>query len=89
MNSFLLLLAISLLVAVQIQTGVLGNNDTAKASNATVAAGGPAAGGPVTPATTTTKKPMKPSKGGASSIIDMGAHTFFFASILMCLFHFS
>ncbi|XP_076421482.1 CAMPATH-1 antigen isoform X2 [Peromyscus maniculatus bairdii] len=73
MNGFLLVFTISLLVAVQIQTGVLGQNDTK----------------PVTPAAgITIKLPAKPTKGGAPSHINVGACSFFlFANTFMCLFY--
>ncbi|XP_005079710.1 CAMPATH-1 antigen [Mesocricetus auratus] len=74
MNSFLLLVTISLLVAVQIQTGVLGNNATKVTT-------------PARPATTV--KHASP-RSGASSLIDAGACSFFFfANFLMCFFSLS
>ncbi|XP_052571104.1 CAMPATH-1 antigen-like [Peromyscus californicus insignis] len=73
MNGFLLVFTISLLVAVQIQTGVLGQNDT-QAKPPTPAAG------------ITIKLPAKPAKGGAPSLINVGACSFFFfANTFMCL----
>ncbi|MEJ1282300.1 CAMPATH-1 antigen-like [Cricetulus griseus] len=80
MNSFLLLVTISLLVAVQIQTGVLGDNGT-KASPTT-------ASGSRTTLVTTKKTPGKPPKSGASSLVDVGACSFFFfTNTLMSLFY--
>ncbi|XP_028744055.1 CAMPATH-1 antigen-like [Peromyscus leucopus] len=75
MNGFLVVFTISLLVAVQIQTGVLGQNDTQSK--------------PVTPAAgITIKLPAKPAKGGAPPLINVGACSFFlFANTFMCLFY--
>ncbi|XP_052031653.1 CAMPATH-1 antigen [Apodemus sylvaticus] len=102
MNGFLLLLTISLLVVVQIQTGVLGQNSTGAtaaaptANKATGAGGGGGAAATTkttkttTHATTAKKTPGKPPKAGASSIIDVGTCSFlFFASTFMCLFYLS
>ncbi|XP_032744124.1 CAMPATH-1 antigen isoform X2 [Rattus rattus] len=78
MNTFLLLLTASLLVVVQIQTGILGQNSTAAAATATKTT------------TAVRKTPGKAPKAGASSITDVGACTFlFFANTLMCLFYLS
>nr|Q63064.1 RecName: Full=CAMPATH-1 antigen; AltName: Full=Lymphocyte differentiation antigen B7; AltName: CD_antigen=CD52; Flags: Precursor [Rattus norvegicus]CAA54126.1 RB7 antigen [Rattus norvegicus] len=96
MNTFLLLLTISLLVVVQIQTGDLGQNSTAVTTPAnkaatTAAATTKAAATTATKTTTAVRKtPGKPPKAGASSITDVGACTFlFFANTLMCLFYLS
>ncbi|XP_038190307.1 CAMPATH-1 antigen-like [Arvicola amphibius] len=92
MNGLLFLATISLLVAVQIQMGVLEDNNT---DVATPARPGPGPG----PAPVTTKEgsqktsvakktPAKPPKGGASSLIDVGPCSFFFfANTLMCLLY--
>ncbi|XP_032744123.1 CAMPATH-1 antigen isoform X1 [Rattus rattus] len=97
MNTFLLLLTASLLVVVQIQTGILGQNSTAavtpanKAATAAAAATTKAAAATATKTTTAVRKtPGKAPKAGASSITDVGACTFlFFANTLMCLFYLS
>ncbi|XP_021499741.1 CAMPATH-1 antigen-like [Meriones unguiculatus] len=95
MNSFLLLLTISLLIVVQIQTEILGTNATVEAmANAATTVKGGTAKAPTTKAPTTkaptTKATSKPSKSGAASITDVGAYNFFFfANTLMCLFYLS
>ncbi|XP_075801402.1 CAMPATH-1 antigen-like [Microtus pennsylvanicus] len=90
MNGLLFLATISLLVAVQIQMGVLGDNNTNVNPNVAT----PPRPAPVTakegaPKTSVAKKtPQKPPKGGASSLIDVGSRSFFFfANTLMCLLY--
>ncbi|XP_036032914.1 CAMPATH-1 antigen-like [Onychomys torridus] len=74
MNGFLLVVTISLLVAVQIQTGVLGQNESQVK--------------PPTPSVVTVKLPPKPAKSDAPSLISVGAcGFFFFANTFMCLFY--
>ncbi|XP_055467439.1 CAMPATH-1 antigen-like [Psammomys obesus] len=96
MNSFFLVVTISLLIVIQIQTEILGTNATvqamANAAAATVKGG--TAKAPTTKASATkaptTKATSKPSKSGAASITDVGAYNFFFfANTLMCLFYLS
>ncbi|XP_031232782.1 CAMPATH-1 antigen-like [Mastomys coucha] len=95
MNGFLLLLTVSLLVVVQMRTGVLGQNaTTAAAAPATTPAkkgpGGGATAAAAAAATTAKKTPGKPSKAGASPIMDVGACSFLLlANNLMCLFYLS
>lgn len=94
MNGFLLLLTVSLLVVVQIRTGVLGQNaTTAAAAPATTPAKKGPGGGATAAATTTSttkKTPGKPPKAGASPIMDAGACSFLLlANNLMCLFYLS